>query len=171
MPAKKKVTEEIKDTAAKVSDKVAAEKIEAKKTVRKTAAKVKEKAAGTRAKAEKKVAAKKAVAQEVKAAVAAEVKDAQTAAKIEAVKKTRAAARKVKEAAAPAAEAVKKPAAQAKAARVNLVFQSKLGGAVTPEEISAKLPKEATDAYVKIEENRIYWVGKNGEMGSVEIWD
>ena len=29
---------------------------------------------------------------------------------------------------------------------------------------------EAVSAYVKIEENTIYWVGKNGEMGSVEIW-
>lgn len=65
---------------------------------------------------------------------------------------------------------VKKPAAKAKAGKVNLVFQSAMGGAITTEEITAKLPKDATDAYVKIEENKIYWVGKNGEMGSVDIW-
>ena len=50
------------------------------------------------------------------------------------------------------------------------MFQSILGGAVTPEDICAKLPKEATDAYVKIEENKIYWVGRNGETGSMDIW-
>jgi len=53
---------------------------------------------------------------------------------------------------------------------VNLVFESLLGGAITPEEIIDMLPKEATDAYIKIEENTIYWVGKNGEMGSIDIW-
>jgi hypothetical protein len=95
------------------------------------------------------------------------VKDAT---KIEAKKKATAAKRKVQEAVAPAAEAVKKPVAKAKAGKVNLVFESLLGGAITPEQIIDLLPKEATDAYVKIEENTIYWVGKNGEMGSVEIW-
>jgi len=53
---------------------------------------------------------------------------------------------------------------------VNLVFESLLGGSITPEEIVGKLPKEAVSAYIKIEENTIYWVGKNKEMGSVEIW-
>ena len=98
------------------------------------------------------------------------MKDKKDAVKIEAAKKTRAAGRKVKEAVAPAKEAVKKPVAKAKAAKVNLVFESLLGGTVTPEDIISKLPKEAVSAYVKIEENTIYWVGKNGEMGSVEIW-
>ena len=164
MATKKKVTEEVKDTAEKVADKATAEKIEAKKTVHSAAKQTKEKAATTKAKTE----AKKADAKEVKAAVAAEAKDAK---KIEATKKTRATGQKVKEAVAPAVEAVKKPIAKAKAGKVNLVFQSVMGGAVTPEEITAKLPKEATDAYIKIEENKIYWVGKKGEMGSVDIWD
>ena len=35
---------------------------------------------------------------------------------------------------------------------------------------AAKLPKEAVDAYIKLEENKIYWVGKKGEEGSIEIW-
>jgi len=171
MAAKKKVSEEVKETATKVADKAAAEKIEAKKTVRSAARQTKEKVTATKAKAEKKVAAKKEDAKEVKAAAAAEAKDAKTAKKIEATKKTRAAAQKVKDAVAPIAESVKKPVAKAKTGKVNLIFQSLLGGAVTPEEIAAKLPKEATDAYIKIEENTIYWVGKNGEMGAVEIWD
>ena len=96
------------------------------------------------------------------------MKDTVDATKIEAKKKTRATRRKVEEAAAPAAEAAKK--ATAKTRKVNLVFESLLGGTITPEDIIKMLPKEATSAYIKIEENTIYWVGKNGEMGSIEIW-
>ena len=57
-----------------------------------------------------------------------------------------------------------------KAAKLNMVFQSTMGGSVTPEQIALKLPKEAVDVYVKIEENKAFWVGKNGETGSVDIW-
>ena len=71
MATKKKVTEEVKDTAEKVADKATAEKIEAKKTVRSAAKQTKEKAATTKAKTE----AKKADAKEVKAAVEALTKD------------------------------------------------------------------------------------------------
>jgi len=149
---------------------VDAEKIEVKKNVRDAERKVKEKVSTAKEKAAVKKIEKKAEKQEVKAAAAATVKDDKDAAKIEAKKKTRAAGRKVKETVAPAAEAVKKTAAKAKAAKVNLVFESVLGGVITPDQIIGKLPKEATDAYVKIEENTIYWVGKNGEMGSVDIW-
>ena len=66
-----------------------------------------------------------------------------------------------------AEEAAKKAA---KTRNVKLVFESLLGGTITPEDITEMLPKEATAAYIKIEENTIYWVGKNGEMGSIEIW-
>ena len=45
-----------------------------------------------------------------------------------------------------------------------------MGGSVTPEQIALKLPKEAVDVYVKIEDNNAFWVGKNGETGSVDIW-
>ena len=65
---------------------------------------------------------------------------------------------------------VKEAKAAKSAGKVNLVFQSIMGGAVTPDQIVAKLPKETTDAYIKIEENKIYFVLKNGETGSVEIW-
>jgi len=153
-------------TAANVD----AEKIEVKKNVRATERKVKEKVTAAKEKAAEKKTEKKAEKKEVKAAAAAVAKDEKDAVKIEAKKKTRAAGRKVKEAAAPAAEAVKKPIAKAKAAKVNLVFESLLGGAITADQIIGKLPKEAISAYVKIEENVIYWVGKNGETGSVEIW-
>ena len=64
----------------------------------------------------------------------------------------------------------KKPTVRRKAAKLNMVFQSTMGGSVTPEQIALKLPKEAVDVYVKIEENKAFWVGKNGETGSVDIW-
>ena len=64
----------------------------------------------------------------------------------------------------------KKPAAQREAAKVNLIFQSQAGNPVTPADIAKKVPKEATDAYVKMEENRIYYVLKDGNTGDVEIW-
>ena len=164
------VAAEVKAEAAEVKDEVAAEKIEVKKTARAAARKTKEKAA-VKKEAKKEVKKVKAAEKaEVKEAVAAVVKDDVDAAKIETKKKTAAAKRKVKEAVAPAAKAVKKPIEKAKARKVNLVFESLLGGAVTPEEIIEMLPKEASDAYVKIEENTIYWVGKNGEMGSIDIW-
>lgn len=131
MATKKKVTEEVKDTAKKVSATAAAKKTEAKKAVSAAAAKTKAKAAETKAKAEAKKPAAKAPAKK------------------------------------PAA---KKPAAKPAAGKVNLVFESLLGGVITPEAISKMLPKEAVTAYVKIEENAIYWVGKNGETGSIEIW-
>ena len=79
MATKKKVTEEVKEAAKKVSDKAAAEKIEVKKTVRAAARNTKAKAAENKEKA----AAKKADKQEVKAAVSAEAKDVKDAAKIE----------------------------------------------------------------------------------------
>ena len=67
-------------------------------------------------------------------------------------------------------KAAKKPAAKRMARKKNIVFQSVSGGAVTAEQIALKVPKEAVDVYVKLEENKIYWVGKNGEMGSIDIW-
>ena len=145
MATKKKVTEEVKDTAKKVSATAAAKKTEAKKAVSTAAAKTKATAAETKAKAEAKKPAAKKPAAKAAPAPKAEKKPA-------------------------AKPAVKKPAAKAAAGKVNLVFESLLGGVITPEAIIKMLPKEAVSAYVKIEENAIYWVGKNGETGSIEIW-
>lgn len=44
------------------------------------------------------------------------------------------------------------------------------GSGITSEQIAMRVPKEAVDVYVKLEENKIYWVGKNGEMGNLSIW-
>ena len=146
MATKKKVSEEVKDTAKKVADKVTATEIEAKKTVRSAAKQTKAKVTETKAKVEKKIADKKADAKEVKAAVAATKADKKATAKKPAAKK------------APAA---KKP--------LNVVIQSKMGGSITPAEVAAKVPKDAVNAYVKVEENKIYWTSDN-DAGSVDIW-
>jgi hypothetical protein len=53
---------------------------------------------------------------------------------------------------------------------MNMVFQSTMGGEITPEQIALKLPKNVSDVYVKLEENKAYYVLKDGTMGNVEIW-
>lgn len=140
-----KVEKAAKTTAKKT--KAAAQKVE--KAVKKAPAKVKA--------AEKKVE-DKAVAEKVEA-------------KKTATKTTRKAKTAVKKAATKVEKAVEKPAAKAKAAKLTIEIQSPLGGSITPEEIAAKLPKDTTNVYVRIDENKLYWVKKNGETGSIEIWD
>ncbi len=66
-------------------------------------------------------------------------------------------------------EALKAPLKAAKAVKMNIVIQSPLGGEITTEEIAAKLPKGTLNAYVRIDQNKIYWVKKD-ETGSVDIW-
>lgn len=63
----------------------------------------------------------------------------------------------------------KKLAANAKAAKMKIVIQSPMGGIITPEEIAAKLPKGAKQVYVRVDQNKLWWI--NGEeTGSVDIW-
>lgn len=136
MPRAKKVAEEVKEEAKKVSTRakkvaadVKAETTKAKATAKKVAADVK---------AETSTRAKKAV----ETAATKVEKD---------VKKV----------------AVKKPAAKK---ALNLVIQSKMGGSITAEEVAAKIPKNAINAYVKVEENKIYWTTAD-DAGSVDIWE
>lgn len=67
-------------------------------------------------------------------------------------------------------KAVKTPAKKAVATKLNIQIQSPMGGVITPEQIAEKVPKEAVDVYVRVDENKIYWVGKKG-VGSVDIWE
>lgn len=170
----KEKAEEVKaDVAAAaetVADAAVAAEIEVKKETRKTGRKVKEKVAATKEKKAVKTAARKADRKETKAAVKAEAEDQKVAAEIEVKKTVRKAGRKAAEKAGAVKEAAKKPAAKRAAAKLNLVFQSQAGGAVSYEQIAAKVPAGTTDAYVKIEENKIYWV-KGEETGSVDIWE
>lgn len=65
--------------------------------------------------------------------------------------------------------AAKKPAAKAKAAKLEIFIQSPMGGNITPEEIAAKLPKGAKSVFVRVDQNKLWWI--NGEeTGSVDIW-
>ena len=67
-------------------------------------------------------------------------------------------------------KAAKKPAVKRKTWKLNIVFQSQSGHGITSEQIAIRVPKEAVDVYVKLEENKIYWVCKNGELGNADIW-
>ena len=162
----------------KVSAKIAEKAKEVYGVVIDTEAKV-EKAAKATAKKTKTAAqkAEKAVKKAPAKVKAAEkkVEDKVVADKIEAKKAVAKTTRKtktaVKKATTKVEKAVEKPAAKAKAAKLTIEIQSPLGGSITPEEIAAKLPKDTTNVYVRIDENKLYWVKKNGETGSVDIWD
>lgn len=139
-----------------VEEKAVATEVEVKKATRSTGRKAK-------AKVEEAVAQVAEKAADTAAAVEVEVKKVAGKAK-RAVKKAEV---KVEE----AAEAATKPTRKARASKLDIVIQSVMGGAITPEEIAAKVPKDAVSAYVKVEENKIYWVNKAGETGDVQIWD
>ena len=130
---------EVKKTAA---DKIAAEEIEVKKTVRKTARKVKE------------------------AAEAAAQSDAVVAEEIEAKKTARKAVRKGKDAVEPVVKEAKKAVRRAS---LNIIIQSPMGGAISTDEIARKIPKDADSVYVRVDENMLYWV-RGKETGAVNIW-
>lgn len=153
MPRGKK---KVEDAVKAVEEKAVATEVEVKKTTRSTGRKAK-------AKVEEAVAQVAEKAADAAAAVEVEVKKVAGKAK-RAVKKAEV---KVEE----AAEAATKPTRKARASKLDIVIQSVMGGAITPEEIAAKVPKDAVSAYVKVEENKIYWVNKAGETGDVQIWD
>ena len=95
-----------------------------------------------------------------------EAEDKAVATEIEVKKNTRKAGRKVKEAveeaAAVAKEAVSIP---------NIIIQSPMGGYITPADIAKKVPKGTADVYVRVDENKLYYVLKNGETGDMDIWE
>ena len=128
------------------------------------------------------MATKKKVAEEVKAveekvekavkkapakakAAAKKVEDKVVAEEIE-VKKTAAkTARKTKETVKKVEAAAKKPAG-----KLEIIVQSPMGGNITAEEIAAKLPKGAETVFVRVDQNKLWWI-KGEETGSVDIWD
>ena len=71
---------------------------------------------------------------------------------------------------APAKKAPAKAPAKKPEKKLDIIIQSPLGGEITPEQIAAKLPKEARDVYVRVDENKLYWVGTEG-VGNVDIWE
>ena len=54
---------------------------------------------------------------------------------------------------------------------LEIYIQSPLGGNITPEEVAAKLPEGTEACFVRVDQNRIWWVRSDGETGYVWIWD
>ena len=137
---KAKAEKQVKETKAKA--KAAGEKAE--KAVEQTEVVVKAEAAKAEAEAEKQVKETKAKA-----------KAAGEKAK-EVVKKTKAAVK------AETAKVIKK-------APGSVTIQSPLGGEITPAEILARIPAGADKVYIRVDQNKAYWV-KGDETGSVDLW-
>ena len=138
----------MKETKMAVADKIVAEEIEVRKTVRKAARTAKE------------------VKEEAAALAKEDVDDKIAAEEIEAKKTVRKAARKAKEVAEPIVEDAKRAARRAS---LSIIIQSPMGGAISTDEIAKKVP-EGTDAvYVRVDENMLYWV-RGKETGAVNIW-
>ena len=65
----------------------------------------------------------------------------------------------------------KKPVRKAPRPKMEIYIQSPLGGNITPEEIAAKMPAGTEACFVRVDQNKIWWVREDGETGSVWIWD
>ena len=162
-------------TRWKAANKATAEKIETKKKTRGAARKAKTTVADT---AEKAAGDVKDAADKAKDAVQIEVgkvkgkRTRKVVEKMEAKeKKQEAKEQKAEEKKqAKVQRAAKKPSTKIATAKMNMVFQSTMGGEITPEQIALKLPKNVSDVYVKLEENKAYYVLNDGTMGNVEIW-
>ena len=68
------------------------------------------------------------------------------------------------------AEAEEKKQAKKKAQKPVIYVQSPLGGNITPEEIAAKMPEGAEAVFVRVDQNKLWWI-RGEETGSVEIWE
>ena len=109
---------------------------------------------------------KKTVRKAKEAAEAAAQSDAAAAAEIEVKKTAKKAVRKVKAAVEPVVEETRKAVRRAK---LDIIIQSPMGGAISTDEIAKKVPKGTDAVYVRVDENMLYWV-KGKETGSVNIW-
>ena len=65
----------------------------------------------------------------------------------------------------------KKPGKKASAPKLEIYIQSPLGGNITPEEVAARMPEGTEACFVRVDQNKIWWVRGNGETGYVWIWD
>ena len=126
-----------------LADAATAAEIEVKKTVRKEARKTKE------------------------AATDAMTSDTAVATEIEVKKTARKAGRKAKDTAEKAAEALKDTARKA-IGIPNIIIQSPMGGNITMEEIAGKVPEKTADVYVRVDNNKLYYVLENGENKAAE---
>lgn len=128
---------------------------------------IKEKAKNTVKKAEKKAAETKKTA----AAAAGKAKAAaNTAAKTVKAKAVKAKV-DAKEVKATVASRAKAAAPKAKkAASLEIIIQSPMGGNISAKDIAAKLPAGCDCVFVRVDQNKLWWI-KREETGSVDIWD
>ncbi len=106
-------------------------------------------------------------AKKAKATVKKTVKKAEAAAEKAASAVKKAPAKKAPAKAAKPAE--KKAPAKKAAKKLEIFVQSPLGGNITPEEIAAKLPEGAESVFVRVDQNKLWWI-RGEETGSVDIW-
>ena len=55
--------------------------------------------------------------------------------------------------------------------KLEIYIQSPLGGNITPEEVAARMPEGTEACFVRVDQNKIWWVRGDGETGYVWIWD
>ena len=115
-----------------------------------------------------KVSAK--IATKVKEEFGVDVSDAIAVEKIEAKKTVARTARKAKDAVKTAEAKIEKKASKAKTAKLEIIVQSPMGGNISAEEIAAKIPAGAESVFVRVDQNKLWWI-KGEETGSVDIWD
>jgi transcriptional regulator with XRE-family HTH domain len=65
----------------------------------------------------------------------------------------------------------KKTVQRIPAPELEIYIQSPMGGNITPEEIRAMMPEGTESCYVRVDQNKIWWLKENGETGAVEIWE
>ena len=51
-----------------------------------------------------------------------------------------------------------------------IIIQSPMGGEITPEEILAKMPEGIDAVYVRVDQNKLWWV-RGVEYGDIDIWE
>ncbi len=96
--------------------------------------------------------------------------DAAAAVDIEIKKNARKASRKVKDVVENTEKEIKASEKKAKAAKLEIIVQSPMGGNITAEEIAAKLPDGAETVFIRVDQNKLWWV-RGEETGSVDIWE
>lgn len=175
----KAAEEKTKKAAGEETEKAAVEKIEeavvpkmeeaapiAEEMAAETPVKEK-KTAGTR----EPITAEKIIsgAADAKAVIQEKVGDAVAVAQSEIKKAARKAKRAVKDTTKKVKETAEKTAKKVRAANVKMIFETNAGQQITPDAIAERIPKGVDAAYIKLEENKIYWV-KGEETGAVDIW-
>ena len=79
----------------------------------------------------------------------------------------------VKPAPAEKKKASRKPAAKESPAKQyanEIIIQSPMGGEITLEQVIEKLPEAAESVYIRVDQNKLWWVGGE-DSWYVEIWE